>query len=112
MKKASRQASLRRERGPNWVHESPLNHIAWNEDTETEDSTEEQTKPMRNRKRKRGRGSGEKGQGGAHSLKYLAMRRFVADQREIDKETFRNVPWMLAIEIWDCLGRWYVVLYY
>ena len=45
-----------------------------------------------------------------HSLKYLAMRRLLSDQRLLDKETFRAVPWILASEVWDCLGMWYVPL--
>ena len=89
MAMTSRQAPLWRERGSNWVHESPLMHIAWEEE---EDAKAE------NDKRKRRR---------VHSLKYLSMRRLLSDQRYLDKGTFRGVPWMLAGEMWNCLGKWY-----
>lgn len=64
-------------KGPSWVHESPFLPIGWEEGS-----------PF-----------------GAPSLKHLAMRKTLRDQRNLTPELFANVPWHIASYLWECLGR-------
>lgn len=66
--------------GPSWVHESPYLY----KDFE------------------------EKPQFGASRLKELAMKRTLSDQRSLVAELFANVPWDIANEMWECLGKRYL----
>lgn len=69
-------------------------HIAW------EEGEEEEKEGKRRRKGK---------SRGVPSLRYLAMRQTLADQRYLRPELFKDVPWFMAEEMWDCLGRWLVL---
>ncbi|KAL2001620.1 hypothetical protein VTN02DRAFT_1529 [Thermoascus thermophilus] len=64
-------------KGPSWVHESPFLPIGWEEGSRL----------------------------GAPSLKHLAMRKTLRDQRNLTPELFANVPWHIASYLWECLGR-------
>ncbi|GAD93314.1 conserved hypothetical protein [Paecilomyces variotii No. 5] len=63
--------------GPSWVHESPYLYKDF-----------EEKRPV-----------------GASRLKELAMKRVLSDQRSLTPELFANVPWDIAHEMWQCLGR-------
>ncbi|KAL4956926.1 hypothetical protein BDW69DRAFT_181061 [Aspergillus filifer] len=69
--------AVSRPNGPAWVHESPYMPIGWEEGSPFE----------------------------AAPLRYLAMRKLLADQRNLTPALFTNVPWNLASDCWDCLGR-------
>jgi hypothetical protein len=42
---------------------------------------------------------------GAPSLKHLAMKQTLRDQRSLSQSHFVDVPWLIAKEIWDYLSR-------
>ncbi|PGG95899.1 hypothetical protein GX51_08078 [Blastomyces parvus] len=62
--------------GPSWSHESPFLPTGW-----------EECSPC-----------------GANSLKHMAMRKALLDQRPLTALHFSNIPWELAKYLWDCLG--------
>lgn len=70
--------ALAASRGTSWVHESPHLPIGWEEINAR----------------------------GSASLKHCAMRGLLSDQRRLDVETFKTVPWHIAQYLWKCLGRW------
>jgi hypothetical protein len=61
--------------GPSWVHESPFLHLDF-----TTDSTL-----------------------GVPTLKHLAMKHALRDQRRLTPAHFENVPWRVASYLWDSL---------
>ncbi|KAL1854181.1 hypothetical protein Plec18167_000099 [Paecilomyces lecythidis] len=63
--------------GPSWVHESPYLYKDF-----------EEKSPV-----------------GVSRLKELAMKRVLSDQRNLTPELFAHVPWDIAHEMWQCLGR-------
>ncbi|KAL4930674.1 uncharacterized protein BDV17DRAFT_35987 [Aspergillus undulatus] len=63
--------------GATWVHESPYMPVGWEEGSPFE----------------------------APPLRHLAMRKFLSDQRNLTPALFTNVPWRIASDCWDCLGR-------
>lgn len=69
-------------RGPHWNHESPFLPVDW-------ETTQER---------------------GAPSLKHAAMKRVLRDQSALKVEMFEHVPWLIAKYLWDCLGKWYVLI--
>ncbi|EGE01961.1 CBS domain-containing protein [Trichophyton equinum CBS 127.97] len=69
--------SSRRRRGFAWVHDSPLLPAGW-----------EAYSPV-----------------GAHSLKHMAMRAVLSDQRTLSTAHFKGVPWSVARYLWDCVCR-------
>ncbi|KAL4936519.1 hypothetical protein BDV06DRAFT_233334 [Aspergillus oleicola] len=69
--------AVSRPNGPAWVHESPYMPIGWEEGSPFE----------------------------AAPLRHLAMKKLLADQRNLTSSLFTNVPWNLASDCWDCLGR-------
>lgn len=73
--------STRRRRGFAWVHESPLLPAGW-----------EAYSPV-----------------GAHSLKHMAMRAVLADQRTLSTAHFKGVPWSIALYLWVCICRRYAM---
>lgn len=73
--------SSRRRRGFAWVHESPLLPAGW-----------EAYSPV-----------------GAHSLKHMAMRAVLSDQRTLSTAHFKGVPWSVARYLWDCVCRRYAM---
>lgn len=42
---------------------------------------------------------------GAPTLKHLAMKQTLRDQRSLSQSHFVNVPWLIAKEVWDYLSR-------
>ncbi|KAK2839198.1 hypothetical protein FQN49_006377 [Arthroderma sp. PD_2] len=64
-------------RGFSWVHESPLLPEGWEAHSRV----------------------------GAHSLKHMAMRSVLADQRTLSPLHFEGVPWSIAKYLWDCVRR-------
>ncbi|KAF3491007.1 CBS domain-containing protein [Arthroderma uncinatum] len=64
-------------RGSSWVHESPLLPKGWEAHSQT----------------------------GAHSLKHMAMRAVLADQRTLTPLHFEDVPWSTAKYLWECVSR-------
>ncbi|KAK2743584.1 hypothetical protein FQN55_007182 [Onygenales sp. PD_40] len=64
-------------KGAAWAHESPYLPPGWEEGS-----------PV-----------------GANSLKHMAMRKTLLDQRPLTAAHFASVPWELANYLWDCLGR-------
>lgn len=42
---------------------------------------------------------------GAPSLKHLAMKQTLRDQRSLSQSHFFDVPWLIAKELWDYLSR-------
>lgn len=66
--------------GPSWVHESPYLPHGWEELSAK----------------------------GAPSLKHIAMKKVLDDQRVLSASLFGMLPWHIASYLWDCLGRWYV----
>ncbi|KAM5440377.1 hypothetical protein McanMca71_003858 [Microsporum canis] len=69
--------SARKLRGFAWVHESPFLPRGW-----------EAHSPV-----------------GAHSLKHMAMRAVLADQRSLTSMHFKGVPWSIAEYLWGCIRR-------
>ena len=63
--------------GPSWVHESPWMPVCRVENSRT----------------------------GANTLKHMAMKQTLLDQRRLSPDHFTHVPWSLAAYLWDCLGR-------
>ncbi|KAL4808487.1 hypothetical protein BDV18DRAFT_158576 [Aspergillus unguis] len=63
--------------GATWVHESPYMPLGWEETSPNE----------------------------ASPLRHLAMRKLLSDQRSLSPSLFTNVPWGIARDIWDMLGR-------
>ncbi|OJD14906.1 hypothetical protein AJ78_04791 [Emergomyces pasteurianus Ep9510] len=63
--------------GPSWSHESPHLPPGWEEGS-----------PY-----------------GANSLKHMAMRKALLDQRQLTALHFSRFPWELSKYLWDCLGR-------
>ncbi|KAL4896500.1 hypothetical protein BDV59DRAFT_170801 [Aspergillus ambiguus] len=63
--------------GPSWVHETPYLPPGW-----------EECSPQ-----------------GASSLRHIAMRRVLSDQRVLTASLFETVPWRIASYLWDCLGQ-------
>ncbi|KAJ5085426.1 hypothetical protein N7532_010197 [Penicillium argentinense] len=75
----SREPSSTFNRGPHWYHESPwlpLGHDALSNNAL-----------------------------GSRSLKQTALLKTLHDQSLLDPASFKNVPWLLAKEIWDFLGE-------
>ncbi|PGH14000.1 hypothetical protein AJ79_03269 [Helicocarpus griseus UAMH5409] len=70
--------------GPSWTHESPYLPPGWEE------------------------GSLH----GANSLKHMAMRKTLMDQRPLTAGHFVHFPWELTQYLWDCLGRWEIAPYH
>ncbi|KAJ5908930.1 hypothetical protein N7495_001612 [Penicillium taxi] len=65
-------------RGKYWNHESPFLPVDWEQiNSET----------------------------GAPSLKHSAMRYALQDQSQLKAFMFKNIPWLLAKYLWDCLDR-------
>ncbi|KAI5288081.1 hypothetical protein KEM54_005489 [Ascosphaera aggregata] len=66
--------------GRSWAHERPILPIGW----------------------------GEEGSGGAgaNSLKYIAMRHVLADQRRVTRAHVEAMGWPLAKYLWEKLGEW------
>ncbi|EZF69176.1 hypothetical protein H105_08322 [Trichophyton soudanense CBS 452.61] len=69
--------SSRRWKGFAWVHDSPLLPAGW-----------EAYSPV-----------------GAHSLKHMAMRAVLSDQRTLSTAHFKGVPWSIARYLWECVCR-------
>lgn len=42
---------------------------------------------------------------GVPPLKHLAIKKILSDQRNLDQEHFRHVPWPIAEELWQYLTR-------
>ncbi|EEH17276.1 hypothetical protein PABG_07437 [Paracoccidioides brasiliensis Pb03] len=63
--------------GPSWSHESPFLPPGWEEGSPC----------------------------GANTLKHMAMRKTLLDQRPLTAGHFADCPWELAKYLWDCLGR-------
>ncbi|EFQ97621.1 CBS domain-containing protein [Nannizzia gypsea CBS 118893] len=42
---------------------------------------------------------------GAHSLKHMAMRAVLSDQRTLSFSHFQGIPWLIAKYLWECLER-------
>ncbi|OAX85239.1 hypothetical protein ACJ72_00399 [Emergomyces africanus] len=63
--------------GPSWSHESPHLPPGWEEGSPR----------------------------GANSLKHMAMRKTLSDQRRLTALHFSHFPWELSKYLWDCLGR-------
>lgn len=42
---------------------------------------------------------------GVSSLKHLATKKVLSDQRNIDQSHFRHIPWPIAEELWQYLTR-------
>ncbi|OJJ47518.1 hypothetical protein ASPZODRAFT_52551, partial [Penicilliopsis zonata CBS 506.65] len=61
--------------GPSWVHESPFLTTGW-EDISLS---------------------------GSASLKHMAMRKTLSDQRNLNAKLFEHVPWRIAEYLWGCL---------
>ncbi|PGH30248.1 hypothetical protein GX50_07006 [[Emmonsia] crescens] len=70
--------------GPSWCHESPYLPPGWEEGSPC----------------------------GANSLKHMAMRKTLLDQRPLTALHFSHFPWELSKYLWDCLGRWEIAPYY
>jgi hypothetical protein len=66
-------------RGPHWYHESPFLPYCW------EDRRQEL---------------------GAPSLKHAARQKALEDQSALRLEMFENIPWPIALELWEYLGHW------
>ena len=64
-------------KGPSWVHEDPYLTIGWEDISES----------------------------GASSLKHSSMRQILSDQSMLTPDLFANVPWKLALYLWECMGR-------
>lgn len=63
--------------GPSWVHESPFLHVDY-----------EERSPL-----------------GAPTLRHLATKQTLRDQRNLTPSHFVNVPWSIARHLWDYLSR-------
>ncbi|KAL1968921.1 hypothetical protein VTN77DRAFT_1282 [Rasamsonia byssochlamydoides] len=63
--------------GPSWVHESPFLHVDYE----------------------------ERSPSGVPTLKHLATKQTLRDQRKLTPSHFVNVPWPIARHLWDYLGR-------
>ncbi|CAI7619313.1 unnamed protein product [Penicillium pancosmium] len=64
-------------KGPHWYHESPFLPYCW----------EDRQEP------------------GAPSLKHTARQKALEDQSELRLEMFENIPWPIALELWEYLGH-------
>lgn len=95
-----------RSSGPSWVHESPFLHVAWDENEDEDEKTDNLQEGREGNAKKRKTKTGVPV--GASSLRYLAMRKTLADQRCLRVDMFGDgvVPWNLAREMWECLGKW------
>jgi len=65
-------------KGAHWYHESPFLPFCWEDRHEL----------------------------GAPSLKHAARQKSLEDQSALKPEMFENIPWPIAFELWEYLGRW------